>query len=179
MGDLKLGQFAGLDVTAAPSAVAGTVVAWVAFGAIGWAVFHAGALESVAGGFGLALLYWLSELVHQTGHSISARAVGKPMTGVRLYILVGMSIYPTDEGEVTPQQDLRRAVGGPLMSLCVTIGLVVITAVLIVFGLPGAWLLTVLTLANLLVFTLGALLPLGFNDGSSIISALRARRAAP
>jgi Zn-dependent protease len=178
MAEIRLGRFAGLAVSAVPSAIAGSLVLWAFYGFLGAWFFHADTLEAVPGGLALMMLYWLSELLHQSGHAAAARSVGKPMTGVRFYLTLGMSLYPENEGAVTPDQHLRRAVGGPIRSAVVTLITGAIAAVMAFLHVPGAWVAVLYAVSNLLVFTLGALLPLGFNDGSSIIRALRARRTA-
>jgi hypothetical protein len=93
------------------------------------------------------------------------------MTGIRLgkWGLVGTSLYPSDEPALPSAIHIRRALGGPALSLVLTVLLA-----LAVFALQSAggtlwWILVFLLLDYLLVFSLGALMPLGFTDGSTLL----------
>jgi hypothetical protein len=116
------------------------------------------------------LLHFGSELFHHLGHAWAARQTGYPMLGIRFGLLgiFARSLYPSDEPELPARIHLRRALGGPLWSLALTIA-----GALIVFTLGSArgalWLLAVFFFVeNLFVFTLQALVPLGFNDGATL-----------
>ncbi|MFQ5436102.1 MAG: hypothetical protein ACE5FD_14615, partial [Anaerolineae bacterium] len=82
------------------------------------------------------------------------------------------AMYPIvmrDEPELPAHIHLRRALGGPAASALLTLlaGLLALA----LRGAPGLrWpLAAFLFLDNLLVFTLGAFLPLGFTDGSTLL----------
>ncbi len=151
------------------------VLMWIVFGAMGSVFFHVGIKSVIVGGFLLALGHVAAEVFHQMGHARAARSVGHPMTGVRLHGIVGISSYPANEGELTPEQHLRRALGGAPFSLVATI-VAGLLALLVWQVAPHlAWAPFVFFLDNLFFFFLGAFLPLGFNDGSSIIHWSRQR----
>ena len=124
------------------------------------------------------LLHWLADLLHQAGHAIAARSTGYPMSGLRLWFLLSSGLYPLDEPELPVRTHVRRALGGPIMSLIVYHRrrcdrlLCVPQAV----PTPGS---RSLLLDNLLIFTLGAFVPLGFTDGGTLLRLWRARNACP
>jgi hypothetical protein len=91
------------------------------------------------------------------------------MSGMRFWWVLAQSIYPSDEQELAPAVHVRRALGGPIMSLGITV-IAGISALLLAPAGGLAWMLAMFAfLDSLLVFTLGALLPLGFTDGSTLI----------
>ena len=175
MKDYALGTLAGLQLSAEPSAVASSLGGWaLASGA----ARRLGLPGGRAAGVGLAVvgLHWASELFHQLGHASAARHTGHPMTGIRAWILLSASGYPADEPALPAGIHIRRALGGPaasaLLSL-VTLG--------VARAVPRRWpLLRGLAWftfwENLLVFTVGAFIPLGFNDGSTLLHWWHRRR---
>jgi hypothetical protein len=175
--EARLARIGGLEVIVNPSTAVGTLVLAVVFFAIGRLVFGHGMANAIVGGVALAGLHWVSEIVHQTGHNAAARRVGHPMTGVRLgfLLVLGVSIYPADESPLPPQVHIQRALGGPAASAALSIVIGVLA--LLFAGSSLGWVLLVWFVENLLVFTLGAFVPVGFSDGSTLIHYLRLRRA--
>jgi hypothetical protein len=173
----RLGRVAGLDVLAGPSAVAGTALMALIFAALGRYVFHHGIANALVGGVLLALLHWVSEVAHNLGHATAARRTGHPMIGGRLgfLLVLGTSLYPPNEPELPASVHIRRALGGPIGSAVLTA--VVGVAALILAQTSAGWVALVWFLDNLLIFTLGAFIPLGFNDGSTLIYWMREARA--
>lgn len=171
--EFRLGRIGGLEVIATPLAAVGTLLLGVIFFGVGRFVFNHGNANAIIGGVALAFLWWVSEIVHQLGHNVGARRVGHPMTGVRLgfLLVLGISIYPADEPQLAPAVHVRRALGGPAASaaLSVVIGILAVA----LGGHSLGWVLLVWFLDNLLVFTLGAFLPVGFSDGSTLLRYLR------
>jgi small basic protein len=74
---------------------------------------------------------------------------------------------------------VRRALGGPIMSLIGAIVAVVIAWLMSSAGSPYIWIAVFAVLDNFLIFTLGAFLPLGFTDGSTLLRLWRERNASP
>lgn len=129
---------------------------------LGWGTAVFGALAGV-------MLHWLGDLAHQMGHAAVARRLGYPMAGVvGLWFLVG-SYYPRDEPELPAEIHIRRALGGAPVS--VVLGLLAALGARLVG--PGGgllwWLLLFVAFENIVVFGLGAFLPLGFTDGSTLL----------
>lgn len=170
----ELGHVAGLRVTAKPSAVLGTLLLWAALSAIGIGL-GVPAAEAILGGLAATGLHWLSSLAHHLGHAVAARRTGYPMLGVRLWGVLGSSIYPRDEPALPARVHIRRALGGPLASLLLTF----IAAGLVLALRPtggAAWLVALFFFGeNLFVYTLQVLLPLGFNDGATLLYWWRRR----
>jgi hypothetical protein len=159
-----------------PSGVAGTVLNIVLFTLLGKFVFRRPLGRAVAGGVTLAGLHWASEFWHNFGHAQAARLTGHPMTGVRFgaYGVLGTSLYPEDEGELPPRVHITRALGGPVGSAAMSL----MTGLVAMVSLPFKfrWVPLTVFLDNFFVFTLGAFIPLGFNDVSTIIYWMRRRR---
>lgn len=165
--EYTIGKIAGLQLSATPSAIIGLIVLWVILSGLAIALLQLTSIEAIVGGLIAALLHIISELIHQFGHALAARGTGYPMQGVRLWLIFGSSIYPDDEPELPAQMHVRRALGGAPVSAIVTviIGLIALSAS---SGLLK-WLTVFLFFDNLFVFTLGAFLPLGFTDGSTLL----------
>lgn len=171
MNEFKLGTIAGLKLTAIPSALVGSLLLFIVLFGIGaWLlVLPVGAV--VVGSLVAVLFHWLSEIVHNLGHAWVARRTGFPMDGVRLGTLglFGTSLYPQAEPVLPAAIHIRRALGGPVASLLVAaLAALVVLALRGVGGAPFA-LAVFLLIDNLFVLGLGAFLPLGFTDGSTIL----------
>jgi hypothetical protein len=177
MTKIKLGKVAGLELSARPSAIVGFILLWVLLGGVAALLFKVPLGEAIVGGFIAVVLHYVSEIVHNLGHAWAARRTGYPMIGVRLFGVLGVSLYPQDEPPLPADVHIRRALGGPAASLLLTLVAAVIALALrpstaLRAGLLGKtpWLVAVFCfLENLLVFTLGAFLPLGFTDGSTLL----------
>lgn len=173
---IYLGKFLGLEIRLAPSAL---VTVLLTFGAVFLLLnkgFKSRSWIAVTGGILATAVHYLSEFWHQFGHARAAEQTGFPMKGVTFVGPLGISIYPENEGLLPPETHIQRALGGPIFSfiLALATGLVAL-ALRPIGGLPLS--LAVFSfLDNLLIFTLGALLPLGFTDGSTILTWWDQRR---
>jgi hypothetical protein len=172
---IDLGTVAGLQLSARPSAAAGALGLWalLSSGAVG--LLHVPPRQAILGGLVATGLHYTSELVHQFGHATAARWMGYPMTGVQLWGVLSTSVYPADEPILPARIHIGRALGGPAISLLLTGAT---TAAFVTLSpkdrtarLVGQWLI----LDNLGTFTLGALMPLGFTDGSTLLYWWRRR----
>lgn len=167
--EYALGQIAGLRLTAAPSAASGTLLIWLLLSAVGYGLLDLPLGTAAWGGLIAALLHRLASLIHNLGHAWAARRAGYPMRDARFGLLLAAARYPKDEPKLPAVVHIRRALGGPVLSFLVALA----TAGWLLIGRPaagvGAWLVWFFFLDNLLVYTLGALLPLGFTDGSTIL----------
>jgi hypothetical protein len=171
-GEFKLVRLMGLDITATPSAIVGTIILWIVLSALGYWLLQMPVGNAIIGGLGAALLHQVADLWHQLGHAVAARSTGHPMSGVRFGFMGVLSadVYPPDEGELPPAVHIRRALGGPLGSFVMSI-IAAIIFLLINTGRSGGtvwWLALFFLLDNFLLFTLEVFIPLGFNDGSTI-----------
>lgn len=166
---VSLGTLYGLELSAKPSAFVAFVVVWLVLSVIGVFLLQLSVLESVVGGFVCAALHWVSELVHQLGHAGAARRTGYPMRGVRFVHLLGLSVYPKDEPPLSGKTHIRRALGGPAVSLIVTILALLILLIAQNIGGMFFWIALWFFLDNFLFFFLGALLPLPFTDGGTLV----------
>ena len=126
-------------------------------------------------GLGVALLHWVALLVHHMGHALAARSTGYPMVGVLMWWALATSLYPRDEPDLPASTHIRRAIGGPSASLAFSALAGLIAWVLRAQGYASWALVVFVALDSLVVFGLGSLIPLGFNDGSTLIRWLRAR----
>jgi hypothetical protein len=168
-----IGTFAGLKLLARPSAFIGLLLLWLGLTSFTWRLMDFPPDQALAAGLGSAFLHYISELIHNMGHAWAARRVKRPMEGVLFWGLLGTSLYPKDEKRVTPRAHIQRALGGPLASLLLTI----LTGIQLAVVSPQAaqlppaipFIALFLFWDNLLVFTLGAIIPLGFTDGSTIL----------
>jgi len=177
--EFKLGKVAGLELSATPSALIASLILWVILAAVAYLLpypYHTTLLGAIIGGFAAVILHHLSDLWHQLGHSWAARNVGHPMIGIRFGFLglLSADIYPADEGELPAGVHIRRALGGPLASLAMSVVAGIIFLVLNGRGYGALWLLSLFFfLENFVVFTLEIFLPLGFNDASTVLHWLR------
>jgi hypothetical protein len=168
MNEIKLGRFAGLELCAIPSAMVGSIVLWVVLSGVAiW--LGLSPLNVVIGGVMAVMLHWGCEFVHQLGHAWAARRVGYPMTGIRFWGVLSTSLYPPDEPPLPAALHIRRALGGPMASLLLSVAAALLAWALRSFdGL--LWLLALfLSLESFFVMTLGALLPMSFNDGGTLV----------
>lgn len=171
MKEYRLGRFAGLRLSALPFALVGSILLFVLLSGIAMAVLHASIGEALAGSLLAVLLHWGSTLAHHLGHAWAARRTGYPMSGVRfgMFGLLATSLYPPDEPALPAKVHIRRAWGGPIGSFLFSL---VALAVALLFRTVNevlGWAGTFFFLDNLLVFSLGPLLPLGFTDGSTLL----------
>ena len=169
----SLGTFAGLKLLARPSAFIGLLLLWLGLTSFTWRLMDFPPDQALAAGLGSAFLHYVSELLHNMGNAWAARKVKHPMEGVLFWGLLATSLYPRDEKGVSPRDHIQRALGGPLASLIVSL----VTGIQLLVVSPQAALLPpaipfiamFLFWDNLLIFTIGAILPLGFSDGSTIL----------
>ena len=174
MRDIRLGKVAGLQLSAAPSAVVASLVAWAVLASAGYWGLGLGLAGALAGAAVGVAIHWTLALVHHLGHARAARDAGYPMIGIRFWAVVGADLYPPDEPELPAAVHIRRALGGPSVSFLVLIALAV--AVLLSSSLDGLprWLIVWAWLDSLLL-AVGAFIPMGFTDGDTLIYWWRRR----
>jgi hypothetical protein len=168
-------RLGGLTVTVGTSALVGSLVLWLLLGLVGVFLLSFSLLKALVLGLAAVALHWVAVFLHQAGHATAARSTGYPMTGIRLWGVLSSSLYPPDEPELPVSVHIRRAMGGPALSLVVTL-LALVPLFFLRAGTWAWWLALFFFLDNLLVFTLGSFLPLGFTDGSTLLSFRRIRK---
>lgn len=165
----KLGSFAGLKILAKPTALIATIVLWLVFTLIGRKVFKLSPTQAILGGLIATKIHWLSELWHHFGHAQAAKQVGYPMSGICANGPIATSLYPPDEPTLPGPIHIKRALGGPIASGALTVVLAIVTIALRPIGGIPLMAASLAFFENLVVFSLGAFLPLGFTDGSTIL----------
>jgi hypothetical protein len=174
-GDLQLGAVGGLRLSARPSAAFCSLALAALLTALAVVLLRAPLPAAVLGAVLAVALHWFSDIFHHLGHARAARRTGYPMIGVRLWFLLGSSEYPADEPALPAATHIRRALGGPLASLLLTLLAATLALPALLLRLPFWEVAVFFFLDNLLVFLLGAFLPLGFTDGSTLLRWLRKR----
>lgn len=166
---IRFGNLAGLAFSAFPSAFISFIILWIVLTAIGIFLLQLTIVEALIGGLVAAISHWVADTLHQLGHARAARRTGHPMIGIRFWGLLSSSIYPADEPELPATLHIRRALGGAQWSIVVSIIAGIIAFALRSTGAVSWWVALFFFLDNFLTFTLGAFLPLGFTDGSTIL----------
>jgi hypothetical protein len=171
MKKYKSGNILGLDFSIRPAGFLGSLVLFVAACLIGVAVLSLGGGEAIVLGFLCVVLHWLAELLHQLGHARAARQTGHPMHGIRFGTLglLSTAVYPADEPTLPAATHIHRALGGPKSSAVFSVLAAILVVALWNTNAILRWSSAFFFLDNLLVLTIGAFLPLGFTDGSTIL----------
>ena len=165
----RLGNVAGLTVYGRGNALPGAVAVWLVFTILTFWFLDFSLREAVIAGLAVMLLHYASEFWHHYCHAWAARRTGYPMEGVLYLWVVAVSLYPRDEPELPAKIHIRRALGGPFGSLALALFAGIITWALRPFGGMMYWLAGFVFLDNMLIYTICALLPLGFTDGSTLL----------
>lgn len=176
--DIRVGRVAGMEVSLAPGFYVASVALLAIYLVLSVAIFHHTPKNAIVGAAVLVLLHWLSEVWHNLGHFVAARRTGFPMTGVRLgtaLLVFGTSVYPQHEQQLSAAVHIRRAIGGPLSNVLLGLAGLILAGVMAATHSHFTWVAVVFTLENFLVFVLGNFLPLGFNDGSTLLYWMKRR----
>jgi Zn-dependent protease len=161
-------QLGDLAITGTPPAVVSSLFLWLALSLLVGFIFELDTAAALFAGLVATLLHWLSSVLHQLGHAVVARRLGFPMREIRLLHVLAVSLYPRDEPELPAEVHIKRALGGPPVS--VLLGLAGLLAALpLAEGSIWHLLARFFALENLLLFGLGAFIPLGFTDGSTLL----------
>ncbi len=165
----RLGRVLGLTLTFETSAILSFVLLWIVLAVIGSRLLNLTGPDVFVGGLILALLHYIMEFLHQFGHALAAATTGHGMTGIHFYYVLGRSIYPPKEPRLSADIHIRRALGGPIISITLAFLFSFLAILLIPVGGLVWYMVIFLMLDNLLVFGLGALLPLSFTDGGTLM----------
>ncbi len=166
---IHLGHLAGLRIMAKGSMVVGWLLLWLVFSGIVMWIWDFSLATAVLAGFLATLLHYLHELWHCLSHAFAARQTGYPMSGIMYMWVLGGTLYPRDEPELPAAVHIKRALGGPIGSLLLALMMGLVAIALRPLGGLLYGLVVYAFWSNLLFFTIGALLPLGFTDGSTLL----------
>ena len=167
LGEIKLGRVAGLQLSALPSAIISAIGLWTLLAFLAAVIGSLPIGTAIVGSLFATLLHFTSETLHQLGHAYAAKRTGYPMLGIRFWFVLGTSVYPLDEPTLPGRIHIQRALGGPIASVLLGAIATVLAAVI------QHWLgllLFFFAVDSLVVMGLGAFLPLGFTDGSTILT---------
>ena len=145
---------------------------WGLFAGIAYWLTELSLGNAFIAGFGGVILHWLSEWLHQMGHAAVAFKLGYPMKILLFNWFLAPSLYPRDEPELPAIIHIKRALGGPAVSLILSLLGFLLWFLFVPTNELPAFLLQLFALENLIVFFIGALLPLGFTDGSTLLKWL-------
>jgi len=166
-------------ISVALSALIGAVGLWVILAGVALALTNLTPLDAIIAGLIGTLLHFVGETLHQFGHIMAAKRVGYPARGIRLWFVLGSTLYPHDEPDLPANIHIRRALGGPLFSMVTTLFCLGWALLWWDYGDLPRFIVGFVLLDNALVFTLGALFPPMYfgdafaNDGGTIMHWLR------
>jgi hypothetical protein len=162
-------RYRDFAISALPSAVIGTVIFFIAlmYASIQWMLIPVD--QAVIGSLLIIALHWLSVTFHNLGHHVAALSTGYPMIGIRYWAILGTSLYPPDEPPLSKSIHVRRVLGGPVASAILGLVAVGISFLFMQSGGVIWYVFVFIALDNLFLLSLGAFLPLGFTDGSTLL----------
>jgi Zn-dependent protease/CBS domain-containing protein len=115
-GGLKLGRWFGIPVSIDVSwLVIATLVSWSFYALFADRFPDLEGSQALMLGIGSAMVFFLSVLLHELSHSVMARSLGIPVSGITLFIFGGVTT--TDEEAKTPGHEFAVAIVGPLTSV--------------------------------------------------------------
>ncbi len=181
MERISLGRLFGVRTTFSRLALISYLVLWLLAAVLSYWLLKLPVSWALLAALLSALLFFVSEWLHQMGHASAARAVGYPMVGMHFFNVFSASQYPA-EPPLPPATHVRRALGGFWIN--VVLGLLLLPVALALWPRGGeilpdsvglaAWLAGFGAFVNLIVLGLGALVPLkipggGPNDGATLL----------
>lgn len=166
----QLGQLMGVEIWFRLNSLLLSGLLWLIFSLAAnvWLGFSLG--QAIVVGGTAVLIHWLSDTIHHLGHATAARQVGYPMQKIISWYVLMSSVYPQDEPPLHATIHIKRALGGPAASLLLSLAAGALLLLLPKDGAVAHALVSFAFWENLLVFFLGAFVPLGFTDGSTLIT---------
>jgi hypothetical protein len=168
MREYEYGRAAGLRFTARPSALVALPGLWVLVTLMALKQLRVGLRRACGIALAVVAGHWLLGMCHHLGHALAARLTGYPMTGIRLWGVIATSVYPADEPELPAAIHVRRALGGPIISAVLTLGLWALLRGTGPVQPALGWALRFLLLDNLVMYTAQVFVPMGINDGTTL-----------
>jgi Zn-dependent protease len=164
---VNLGWLGPLYVTGERSVLVGFAVVWVLMLALASQWVEGTGFDRLMAATLAALGHWFWDLMHHVGHYLAGLYAGHPMRGIHLYGVLIRSVYPPNEPALAANIHIRRAIGGPAMSICMALLCLLFQRI---FPSDILWFFFYISFwDNLLVMTLGALLPVAGLDGHVIL----------
>ncbi len=164
-----IGRVSGMKIYVRPLAVLSALLLWALFSLLGIKQYKFSPQKAVLGGLTAVLLHFFSDLWHHLGHARAADVTGFPMEGVDFWGPLGTSLYPEDEPDLSADIHIQRALGGPIASTLLSVAAGLAWLLLRPLGDVYAVVSAFFFVDNSLFLTLGAFVPLGFTDGSTIL----------
>lgn len=167
----RLGSFAGVEIRFTAQAVVGFALLWLFLAWLGNVWLGWSLQRGIVFGFLGAFVHMLTAVIHHLSHAFAARRTGYPMEAVLLgqSLFFGLSVYPEDEPALPGRTHIMRALGGPIGSFLFAVLAGGLAFLVRDFGGMPYWLAVLAGLDGFLIFFIGVLIPLGFNDMSTII----------
>lgn len=174
-------KFINMPVTVVRSALFGSIGLLVLTTALAVFFTDLTPLDALIAGLLATFLHWFGEVLHQYGHFLAAEFVDKPSTGVRVWGILGTTLYPKNEGQVLPIAHIRRAIGGPIMSFFVLNAFILLAVVFWSVSDMFRFLVAWAIFEHIAIYTVGALIPVKIgnfsSDGGTILTYWRQKQA--
>jgi Zn-dependent protease/CBS domain-containing protein len=117
-GGLKIGRWFGIPVSIDVSwLVIATLVSWSFFALFSNEFPDLEQTPALILGVATAMLFFVSVLLHELSHSLMARRLGIPVSGITLFIFGGVT--KTEEEAQSPGEEFAVAIVGPLSSIAI------------------------------------------------------------
>lgn len=180
MPSFKLGTTYDVKITISPAGIISFLIIIPILGLIAANLRGLTSSQALLAGGLSALIWFVSEWIHQMGHAFAARRVGYPMQRIHYFSLLALGLYPQDEPSLPRHIHVKRALGGFWVNLL--FGLLLTPAALLLWpgGGIGGWLAGFSAFLNAIILGLGAFLPidtkLGATDGGTLLRLWRESR---
>ena len=179
---MKLRPLLRLRTTMSRVGLISYLVLWVVSAWLAARLVHLTLWPALLAGLLSALMFFISEWLHQFGHAFAAWRAGYPMIGIHFFNLFSASQYPPGEPPLPRRVHVARALGGFWINVIIGLLLLPVAQYLWPRGreiLPDAisllaWLAGFGAFTNLFALGLFALVPLripggGLNDGGTLL----------
>lgn len=170
----NLGTIGGLKIAGDVTAIIGSVTLIIVLSVASQILLDWTWLQAIVWGVLATAIHFVVTYLHHVGHAIAARRTGYPMQGIQLYLVLGASVYPADEPELSSDTHILRALGGPIFSGLVAVVMFIIAILLNYDSFVGSLVMWA-AIDSFVTYVLGALTPLGFTDASTILYWSRRR----
>jgi hypothetical protein len=174
MKTFQLMTIRGIPVLVKPEAVYASLGLWIVAAILGAVMWDLGLITALITGLIVVMLHWMIALQHHYGHVVAGQQMGYPMSRIVCWMLLPNDRYPPNEPSLPASVHRRRAIGGPIASLILSI-ITGIIALVFYFGVGGVLggLAIFAFLDAFIIMFLGGFVPLHFigleTDGSTFL----------